>query len=191
MKRLLLFLIAFLILIPRGFLRADEHFFSYLGTTFAAGVDKIKYKDWIEEIERRDTKNISGSFYSGGIVLDIFIKKIIGEFKIEYVNNSNSEEAISVRHMIYTAIMKYSYQLIRPLYLTTGLGLYLETPPSNRSYNSGGGVNMCFGTMYDINKKMKVILDLSWRYGYFGIGERSTRYSYGVSLGLVYRVGRI
>ena len=190
MKKLLIFSILFLT--PTEWLNADELFFTYIGAAFGGGLDKIKYTDWFRDSDKRDTKKVSGSFYSGGFVIDIFVNKFIGEFSIQYINNSNSDVPdISVNHLIYNATGKYSYKLIDALYLTSGLGLYLETPPANRSYNSGGGFNATFGTVYNIGREWKVIFDLIARYGHFGIGEDSTRLSYGARIGLVYKIGRI
>lgn len=168
---------------------AEQLFFTYIGLTGGAGFDKIKYKDWSQDENILKNSDISGSYTSGGILLDVFADFFIGEFSLQYISNSNTE--IPVSHMIYDAAGKYSYQVIDFLAITAGAGLYMETPPSSRGYNSGGGGAAFLGTVFNPGRNFKIIFDFIGRYGSFGIGEDSTRYSYGARVGVVYKIGRI
>ena len=189
MKKIVL-LILILILTPIVCLHAEELYFTYVGTIIEGGLNKIEYSDWF--VDRRETKNYSGSFYSGGLLIDIFIKRIIGEFSIQYIYNKNSGTPdISIQHMIYNALGKYSYTLREDIFLTSGVGLYLETPPADRGYDSGGGFLITMGTIYCLNREWNFIFDLMVRYGLFGMGEESTKFSSGIKFGLVYKVGRV
>ena len=170
-------------------LAAEELFFTYAGVTAGWGIDNIEYKDWFADEAETRTRKCSGTYLTGGAILNIFVNQFIGEFSLEYINIFNDE--VPVSHMIYSATGKYSYQVIELLALTAGAGLYLETPPASRSYNSGGGINGAIGSVYNIDRELKIIFDLTARYGSFGVGEDSTRYSYGAKLGIVYKVGRI
>lgn len=185
MKRLLIIIFLFA---PCG-LFAEQLYFTYIGATAGAGYDKIEYKHWSPEKNILDTEDVSGSFMSGGLLLNVYAGFFIGEFSLQYILNSNSE--IPVNHLLYDAIGKYSYQLKDYLAITAGAGLYMETPPSNRGYESGGGAILTHGVVYNLDRNWKIIFDLIGRYGSFGIGEDSTRLSYGAKLGIVYKIGRI
>ena len=203
MKRIIFFIM--LIILPLNSLNAEDLYFTYVGAVIGVGMDQIEYNDWFEDQNRRDSKSVSGQYYSGGAIIDIFVDQLIGEFGVQFINNSSDEEPdISVSHVIYSAKGKYSFHLIRllpdrseyistfdPFYLTAGAGLYMETPPANRGYDSGGGFNLTLGAMYKFSREWILLFDAIGRYGHFGIGEDSTRFSYGINLALVYKVGRI
>lgn len=178
-----------LMLIPLNRLRGEDLFFTYTGVSAGGGIDYIEYKDWFADEEKTGTKDISGNYIYGGAMIDIFVDYFIGEFSLNYIRNSNDE--VPVSHLFYTATGKYACKINGLLELTAGIGLYLETPPASESYNSGGGVNGVIGTVFNIGREWKFIFDFTGRYGHFGIGEDSTRYSFGANLGALYKVGRI
>ncbi|MDY6933148.1 MAG: hypothetical protein SVZ03_02870 [Spirochaetota bacterium] len=187
-----LLLLSFLLITPSASNYADEPFFTYIGPTIGGGFNKIEYTDWL--IDRRSTKDVTGNYLCGGFIIDIIIKRVIGEFSIQYIyNNNSSTPDISVQHFIYTALGKYSYSLRDDLSLTSGLGLYLETPPANRGYDGGGGYIISIGTIYRMSWDWNIIIDLIGTYGHFGIGEvgTNTKLSSGIRFGLVYKIGRI
>ena len=182
-------LVSIIILFTPFNLNAEQPFFTYTGLTFGGGIDSITYSDWSPETNRRETNDLSGTYYCSGILLNIFVRDLIGEFSIQYINNSNDE--IPVSHVIYDVLGKYSYPLTESISVAGGAGLYLETPPASRGYNSGGGLSAAFGPIYSIGKDWKIMLDIAGRHGHFGIGEDSTRISYGARLSVVYKTGRI
>jgi hypothetical protein len=75
--------------------------------------------------------------------------------------------------------------------VTGGLGLYLETGPSNLSYAGAGGVCLSAGTFISLTEQIKLSIDLLTRYGSFGLGSESTKFSYGARLGILFRVGKV
>lgn len=123
--------------------------------------------------------------------MDIFVRRFIGEFEIEYINNfSSGKPDVAVQHLIYTGIGKYSHPVNDIISITGGLGVYLETPPANKSYE-GGGLNAAIGAVFDLTREWKIIADVLCRYGYFGLGDDSSKFSIGAKIGVVYKVGRI
>lgn len=179
-----------------GFLNAQEKkeegrkglYYNYVGITIGGGINQIEYNDWF--IDKRDTKKISGAYYSGGFIFDIFVRNFVGEFTLQYVYNSNDEDT-SVQHVLLTTVGKYTFNLSHAFAVAPGLGLYIETPPSDIEYNGGGGFLATLGAIFNIDKDYKIIFDLIGTYGYFGMGEESTKISYGTKIGIVYNIGRL
>jgi hypothetical protein len=169
----------------------EELFFTYIGPTIGGGINQIAYRGWSSDSNARISKVVSGYYISGGCLLDIFVKYFIGELSLEYINNFNSGYPdVSVQHLIYTATAKYSFAINNEFALTCGVGAYLETPPASKSYN-GGGINGTIGAVYDVSHDWKIIFDVTSRYGRFGMGDDSSKFSLGAKIGAVYRVGRI
>jgi hypothetical protein len=190
-----LFLISFLAIfaITDQAFAEEELFFTYIGPTVGAGTNQIAYRRWSQSSNSRESSVISGYFISGGFLMNIYVRYFIGEFTLEYIADQNSEESdISVMHLIYTSQAKYSYSLNDTLALTCGVGAYLETPPSTKKFDSGGGINSSLGLVVNLTREMKLVVDAPvCRYGYFGVGDDSSKLSFGVKLGMVYKVGRI
>lgn len=190
MKKFTILILSFLFFIPSISLLAQESYFTYAGGVVGGGLNHIEYKDWFED--ERKTKQVRGGFLNCGLLLNIYIRYLVGEISMHYIYNSNdSSPDISVSHLIYNAIGKYAYELDKKILLTSGLGLYLETPPSNIGYDGGAGFILTLGSIYRYNWDWNIIFDLKGRYGSFGIGEDSTKFSWGIDLGLVKRIGKI
>jgi hypothetical protein len=169
----------------------SELYFTYVGPTMGGGINQIAYRGWSSDSDTRISKVISGYYFSSGGVMDIFVNNFIGEFSLEYMYNSSSGKPdVSVQHLIYTGTGKYAFAINDMLALTCGLGAYLETPPASKGYH-GGGLNGSIGAVYDWSRDWKIIFDVVSRYGYFGLGDDSSKFSLGAKIGLVYRVGRI
>ncbi len=169
----------------------EELFFTYIGPTIGGGTNQIAYRGWSSDSNTRVSKMISGYYVSGGCSLDIFVRNFIGELTLEYINNfSSGKPDVSVQHLIYTGTFKYSFALNNAFALTCGIGAYMETPPATRSYN-GGGVNGTIGAVFDVSRDWKVIFDFVTRYGRFGMGDDSSKFSLGAKIGAVYKIGRI
>lgn len=170
---------------------AEELFFTYIGPTIGAGMNQIAYRGWSSDSDTRVSRVITGYYVNGGCLFDIFVRNFIGEFSLDYIyNHSSGEPEVSLYHLIYTGTAKYAFAVNPVLSLTCGLGAYLETQPSNKSY-SGGGLNGAIGTVYDASRDWKIIFDVTTRYGYFGRGDDSSKFSLGAKIGMVYKVGRI
>ena len=168
-----------------------ELYFTYVGPSIGGGRNQIAYRGWSSESNARESKLISGNYINGGFILDIFVKNMIGEFGLDYVNNfSSGKPDVSVQHLMLTSAGKFAYSLNNFSALTCGVGVYLETPPASRSYR-GGGLNGVIGAVFDISRDWKIIFDFVCRYGFFGIGDDSSKLSLGGKIGVVYKVGRI
>ncbi len=174
---------------PGGTLNAEQLFFTYAGLTAGGGMDMIKYKDWISDREGQETKKVTGSYFCGGALIDIFVNHFIGEFTLQYISNINKD--VPVSHIIYDAAGKYSYQLYPFLSLTAGAGLYIESRPATKRYDGGAGFDALIGAVYNLTRDWKLVFDIAGRFGSFGVGDESTRQSYGAKIGIVYKVGRI
>jgi hypothetical protein len=187
-----IFIIMFLFLCVSPLVAAEEElFFTYAGPVIGFGMNKISYSGWSQDSNTRISVNKSGYFVSGGCQMDIFVRRFIGEFQLEYINNfSSGKPDVAVQHLIYTGIGKYSYQIDGTKAITGGLGAYLETPPSDKNYE-GGGLIATIGTVFDITREWKIVGDVLFRYGHFGLGDKSSKLSYGAKIGVVFKVGRI
>ena len=90
----------------------SELYFTYVGPTIGGGINQIAYRGWSSESETRISKVISGNYFSGGGLMDIFVNNFIGEFALEYINNFNSGKPdVSVQHLIYTGTGKYAFAI--------------------------------------------------------------------------------
>jgi hypothetical protein len=192
-------IILFIILSFAGSLKAaqvivkeeQELYFTYIGPIIGGGTNQIAYRGWSSDSNTRISKVISGYYLSGGCLMDIFVNNFIGEFSLEYINNfSSGRPDVSVQHLIYTGTGKYLFAINDMIGLTCGLGAYLETPPADKGYH-GGGFNGTIGAVYEASREWKVIFDVITRYGYFGLGDDSSKFSLGAKIGVVYKVGRI
>ncbi|MBN2040267.1 MAG: hypothetical protein JW864_09515 [Spirochaetes bacterium] len=185
---LILFLVA-----DHAFAEEQELFFTYIGPVIGAGTNQIAYRRWSQSSDSRESSVVSGYFVSGGFLMNIYVRDFIGEFTLEYIADQNSEEPdLSIMHLIYTSQLKYSYSLNEQFALTCGAGAYLETSPATKTFDSGGGINGSLGLIYSFSREMKLVVDLPvCRYGYYGVGDDSSKLSFGVKLGMVWKVGRI
>ncbi len=171
-------------------LNAQELFFTYLGVTAGGGVQTVHYENWWDD--QRQEQNYQGNFFSGGALMNIIVNNLVGEFTAQFMHNSlEGTPDLSVHHTLLTVTGKYMYELSTVFNLTGGAGLYIDMPPATDTYDGGGGLSACVGTMIDLTLDSILVLDIYGRYGYFGLGEESTRLTTGASLGFVYKIGRI
>ncbi len=195
-RHIFLILILINLFFCSGLLNAQERkdevmrglYYNYMGITIGGGINQIEYNDWF--VDKRDTKKISGAYYSGGIIFDIFVRNFVGEFTLQYAYNSNDEDT-SIQHLLISTLGKYSFNLSHNFAIAPGLGLYIETPPSDKEYNGGGGILATLGAIINIGKDYKIIFDIIGSYGYFGMGEESTKITYGTRIGVIYNIGRL
>lgn len=188
-RGMLLWSVLFLLVLAPP-LWSQEFFFTYLGATLGGGASKVQYSDWVDD--ERETFNETGFYYSGGPILNIFVRSFVGEFSMQYINDAiQGEGDVSVQHLLFTAIGKYAYRFTETVSLTAGAGLYIETGPSDNRYDGGGGGEVCIGAAVSLKQEWMLLFDINGRYGYFGKGEDATKLSYGLSVGALYRVGRL
>lgn len=170
---------------------SEQLIYTYIGVTCISGLNnRVHYHDWI--VDHRESANDSGFYYGGGPVLDVFVRYFIGEFSIQFINNSGyKNKKLSVAHMLYTASGKFAYNIGKIFFITAGAGLFLESEPANKDYNGGGGVNFSTGVGFNVAREMRLLFDITGRYGTFGIGENATKLSFGLALSAVYRIGKL
>ena len=171
--------------------RATERYYTFMGLTGGFGVDQVSYSGWV--VDSQKNLDLSGSYYSAGLVACAVIRQVIGEFTLQYMSNSISGDDVdaSVSHMYLSIAGKYFYTLSPAFHLTAGLGLYGDAPPATLEYEGGGGLLALAGVMVNLTFDLRLMADVIGRYGSFGLGEGSTKISYGAALSVVYNVGRI
>ncbi len=189
MKKMITAACTLAVIMTAGIACAEDLFFTYLGVTAGGGAQQVSYSEWV--VDHRETKSSSGTYFSGGPIIDIFVDRLIGEFSIQYMNTMMSASNLSVQHLYYTATGKYAFYMGDTFFAVAGAGLYFESGPSDRSYNGGAGANGVLGAGLHAGHDWRIMLDVSARYGNFGIGEEATRLSYGISVAAVHRVGRL
>jgi hypothetical protein len=170
--------------------RAADRYYTYMGITGGGGINRISYSGWVDDSRRN--LDITGSYYSTGLSVCTVINQVIGEFTAQYQSNSNSGEVETSVSTLYLSIAgKYFYSLSRVFHLTAGAGLYGDMPPATLDYEGGGGVLALAGTMIRFSADVMFMAEATARYGTFGLGEGSSKISYGAAVSLVYNVGRI
>jgi hypothetical protein len=170
-------------------IRAEDLFFTYLGVTAGGGASQVDYSEWV--VDHRETKSATGTWLSGGAIIDIFVDRLIGEFTLQYMNSAMSADNLSVQHVYYSATGKYSWYKGNVIFATTGAGLYFGSGPSSSRYDGGGGGNAVLGMGLNAGTDWKITFDLNARYGHYGKGEETTGLSYGAYVAVLYRVGRL
>lgn len=166
----------------------NDLFFTYAGAFGSGGYSNVSRTGFDGETET--TKKSTGSFFAGGIMLDVFVRDIIGDFRVAYMFDSSSDKQAQINHTFYSAGGKYLFRATSVIGLTAGGGLYFEGAPASRSYNGAGGEFSC-GALFDLaDWNMKVHTDFSARYGFFGQDAKSKKMQLGGSIGITRKVGR-
>lgn len=167
---------------------ANDLFFTYAGLNFGYGLNQITYTDWFDT--KRETRDVTGQHYNFGLVFNIFIYDFIGDFSYNFTYNNNSDSETAVYHLTATGSLKYAYPATKSFALTIGPGLYIETPPSTKNYDGGGAI-ISTGFIYTVNWDWKIYTDFYGRYGSYGLGDNSSKISYGITLGFLHKFGKI
>lgn len=167
----------------------QELFFTYIGATLGGGAASIDYSEWV--VDHRESRSATGAYFSGGMLLDVVVRDIIGEFSLQAVNTGASEDAVASFRLLYSATGKYAFRLGESFFLSPGMGLYMETGPSDKDYDGGAGLAASAGLGWMFFRDWILLFDIIGRYGSYGLGEDSTIISYGVNLGVVYKIGRL
>ena len=163
-----------------------ELIYTYAGVIGGAGFNRITYNDWFYVYS--GTKKISGHYFSGGAVLYLVSKYLIGDIGIQYMYNRNDS---TLQHLFFTVSGKFGYTFAELFTIATGPGMYLEAPVSGGKFKGGAGVRVPLAFMFNTNFDSRIFIEGSFMYGWYGMGEKSTKMSYGLNLGFIYKVGRI
>ncbi len=160
--------------------------YTFIGPVVSAGYSDVKYSDWngTEYVE----ETTSGPSYGAGVVLNIFAEPFCGEFQLRYTYSTLD---FTLTLMEFSTAGKYLWRINNLFSAGTGLGLYLDSPPSNQSYDGSAGIMLPFTGILDLSINSKLFTNISVKYGSFGIGEDGTKLSYEINMGYLYKVGRI
>ena len=160
--------------------------FTYMGPSISSAYNYVEYTDWFKTSTK--TKKTSGFLFSGGVALSVFADELCGDFQIHYAYDQ-LDTAVTYLEFIING--KYYYPLDNYVSLGGGLGLYLDTPPSNVDHNGSAGVQIPLSVLINTTPGSKLFIDIVTRYGSFGIGENTKAISVGINAGFVFKVGRI
>ena len=164
-----------------------ELYYTYAGPVLSGGMNNIRHAGWFDT--QQETKEYSGYFFSGGACLAIQVGFLLGRFSFQYMYNAN--DLYPVSYLFYTVDGSYVYEINQTFGLTAGLGMYFDTPPSNKNYTGSAGLDVPLGVMINTTFDTKLFFDIFARYGFYGLGDGSTKLSYGINLAFVFKVGRI
>ena len=168
--------------------------YTYIGPVAGGGLSNIRYSDWFQnKFPEQETKKIFGYFFHIGFTTCLISRvaknlDFLGDFSIQYMHNQNEKP---LDHLYYTISGKIGWSFADFVTPALGIGLFFETPPSNRKYSSGGGFRVPLAVYFNTTYDTKLFVEGSAMYGFIGVGEKSTKFSYGVNLGFIFRVGRI
>ncbi len=167
-----------------------ERYHTFAGLGGSIGVNRLTYHGWVET-EQKDL-DISGSYYTAGPILCVFVPPLIGEWTMQYEANSHDGEVdTSVQCLLLSLAGKYFYSVTQWFYLTAGAGVYGEMPPATLSYEGGGGGLASLGCVVNFSFDFRLVFDVTAKYGSFGLGEESRKFSTGAAVFIIYNVGSI
>jgi hypothetical protein len=165
-----------------------ELYTTFIGPVAGFGGNYFWFSGWNDTYQA--SYSYQGMFVKGGVMIDVFAKNFSGDFTIEYIYNMN--ENYPVMGLFFKITGKYVFKISEVFNLAVGLGGYFETPPSNiPAYRGGAGAQLPFGMILNTTSETKFILDIYARYGYYGLGEGSSKLSYGMSLSFLFKVGTL
>jgi len=169
----------------------EELYFTYIGPVFETGFSSVDYKKWDHSTDVRDSRSSSGMYYSGGVVLDIFVHYFIGEFSLQCRDAAYADSEVSAIYLRTAAIGKYFHQFDERFFADGGFGIYMETGPANRKYDGGGGIAAVIGVGYSFTREWRIMLDFTAGWGRYGIAEEAANSAFGVKLAVLYKIGRL
>lgn len=164
-----------------------EPVYTYLGSIVSGGVSRIVYTDWNTMYRNRI---VSGYFVNGGITLWVMSKWLMGDFTLQYRYNAYKSEG-ELHHLYGTINGRIGIPLGSVAILAPGVGIYIESPPANKKFNGGAGIRVPLAFLFNLTSDMKIFIEGSFMYGWYGRGDRGEKMSYGGSLGFIFKVGRI
>jgi hypothetical protein len=161
--------------------------YTFIGPAISSGLSNVVYSDWNNLYSK---KKFSGYFVHSGASLWVISKWLIGDFSIQYMFNNFGKEG-EIHHLFYTISGRIGVNMGTVAIFAPGVGLYFESPPSNRKYLGGAGFRVPVAFLFNTTFDTKLFLEGSVMYGWFGMGDKSMKFFYGVSLGFIFKVGRI
>lgn len=174
-------------------------FYTYVGPVIGFGYNHIKYKEWNQATSLYGTEYVSGPHFNGGCALNLHAENFIGDFRIEYMYNLNDGNHV-ITHFFYSIFGKYRWPINEMFGITSGLGIYFETPPSNTQYNGCAGLQVPVGVIVKTSFDTRLFADFVTRFGYYGyddnnakikLSDSSYKVSYGLQIGFLFKVGRL
>jgi len=161
--------------------------FTYIGPVAGYGFNRVTYKDWFSAYQ--GVKKFPGQYYTAGLTFNVYAKYFAGDFAFSFMNNKNDKYPI--RNMFISSNARVLISLGETFFIAPGGGIYFETPPASRKYNGSAGIQGSAALGINATFNTKLYADVHVRYGSFGLGRDSTKLSYGISAGFVYKVGRM
>ncbi len=161
--------------------------FTFLGPVAGGGFNHLTYADW-RNFYTKDKS--SGSYANAGLSVWVVSKWLIGDFSAQYMYNNFKGMGI-VHNMYFTISGRIGIRMGSVGVFAPGIGMYVETPPTNRKFRGSTGLRAPLAFLFNTTFDTILFIDGSFMYGWYGMGDRSTKMFYGVSLGFIFKVGRI
>jgi ComEC/Rec2-related protein len=100
------------------------------------GASSLDWSGWTGN--QRENITYDGWYASGGAVLQVYPRPLLGEVSCLWTYSSDDCEGHPLWYMRWQGLLKYSWELVPVFHVTGGLGLYAETPPPAGDYDGGG-----------------------------------------------------
>jgi hypothetical protein len=179
---------ALCIIIPLGAVAEErELIYTYLGPVAGGGMSQLTYSDW-RNFYSKDKS--SGYYANAGLAIWIVSKWLIGDFSAQYMYNNFKGMGI-VHNTYLTMSGRIGVRLGTVGIFAPGIGMYVETPPTNRKFRGSAGLRAPLAFLFNTTFDTMLFIDGSFMYGWYGMGDRSVKMFYGVSLGFIFKIGRI
>ena len=183
----ILFAALCIILPVRAVAEERDLIYTYLGPVVGGGFNNLSYSDY-RNFYGKDT--YSGYYANAGLSIWVVAKWLTGDFSAQYMYSNYKGMGI-VHNMYFTISGRIAIQMGNVGIFAPGIGLYVETPPTNRKFRGSAGLRAPLAFLFNTTFDTKLFIDGSFMYGWYGMGDRSTKMGYGVSLGFIFKVGRI
>ncbi len=163
-------------------------FITYGGLLVGAGAAQVEYNDWMGDSEK--SVSSKGYYVNPSVCMIILIPPFCGQTETGVSIGSQSESATSVTATRFSGKLKYLHDFSDSLSFGGGVGAYCEIPPATKKYD-GAGFLLHTGGIYHFNSNLLLIADIEFSTGYFGMGHDSSKTSYGISAGVLTRLGNL
>ena len=164
----------------------QDLFYTYMGPYAWMGYGHLSYSGWKGTGWRKE--NVSGITTGGGAALNIYAKPFAADFRLGY---GISMPGYTITLMDISLAGRYLWQVRERMYVTPGLGIYCESGPSNRDFSGAAGLYIPVGVAYDLSDKIRLFGDFFFRFGSWGEENNGSTISYGLTGGILFRVGRM
>ncbi|MBN2079424.1 MAG: hypothetical protein JW838_10695 [Spirochaetes bacterium] len=159
--------------------------YTFIGPVAGGGFQHVTTRDWRNVYQKQSS---AGNYYHGGCSIWVISRWLIGDFSVQYANNRYERP---LQHLYFTISGKAAFTVKRIVTFAPGIGFYFELPPSNRGFRGGAGVRTPLAILFHTTFDTRLFIEGSFMYGWLGMGDRSTKLSYGANLGFIFKVGRI